>query len=253
MAGSDSDASGDDLLDRFRAAVEASRRQPWGHIEEAIWATGRNYAAALPEMATTRGTQVFTGAMVAVEVEDPEWVPVGGDVGDVGLPRVVRVERWTDTDGPAVVVVVDSSDGTPRIQSATHNWPPSATLRKLGLLRLLDLGVAFVARSGQGPLNYRRPEADPNSPFSMPVPDAMREVRRARRAVIDDDTLARTAKAWLSTTGAGRIVAVMDEFGFQGERQARRYVSLAQEKGLIPRERKRPTSKKAATKTKAED
>lgn len=211
-------------------------------VGAAIWASGRAFDGEIPETAVKEGVAYTTGAHVAFAAEDPTLVPIGD--GSFALPRLVRIERWSDTDGPSAVLVIDSTSGAPTVEELRVRRPSGTALRRLGMEQLVELGAAVYTRSEDGVLGLA--QTDTALTFSMGVPDGVRAVRRARRLRADDETLALTAKAWTSTTGGARIEAVKAALGGISERHARRYVKRAQTAGLLERER-------APRKTKTED
>lgn len=217
-------------------------------IARAAWVMARergsDYDGSTPETATSRGVPVLTGAMIMWAIEDETRVPIGGDDTNASISRVLRIERWTDASGPAVTLTIDSSDGTPRPRDLRIAQPSPAALDKLRLTTFIEQGAAQMTRSLRRTIDGDH-LFDPPVGVLTPFDDAVRLVRRARRSWKDDETLARTVKAWQSTTGGGRIAAVMDELNLTSERQARRYVQRAQEVGLLERERAPRKTKKA--------
>lgn len=177
----------------------------------------------------------WTGAIVVVSA-DPD-APVVDIGGGVGVPGRLTIRRGAST------VVVDSTGDQPTYTVTVQTNSP-ALLSRLHLRSLVEQALGHVTVATR-----KRPRAEHPDPSSakqaewveryglVPVGERWPDTESARRYVRSEVTprdVERAAEAYR----AGRIAEVRRVMNV-GERQAWRYVRRAQDKGLLPKQRKR--------------
>jgi hypothetical protein len=177
----------------------------------------------------------WTGAIVVVSVAPGTAVVDIG--GGVGLPERVTIRRGTTS------VVVDSTRGRPTYTVTVETTSPKL-LGRLHLVSLVEQALGHVTVTTRE--RPRRRHEDPSSPVQAewverygltPIGSRASEREAARRYIRSEVTerdVERAAQAYRN----GRIAEVRRVMHV-GERQAWRYVRRAQDKGLLPQERKR--------------